>query len=124
MRSFVSALALGFLAVASIAANTTTSSAGIRPSSNAAEAVDSCIVEVTGDVNATGDVTSADIIALVNYLFRFGALVPCAGAANVNCSETITSADIIYLVNYVFKGGPQPCDVCQSESALTYGCVR
>ena len=87
--------------------------------------MDPCIVEVTGDVNASGGVNTADIIALVNYLFRFsGELVPCVGAANVSCSPAITSAEIIYLVNYVFKGGPQPCDLCQSETVLDYGCIQ
>jgi plastocyanin len=68
---------------------------------------------VTGDVNANGSITSADIIYLVNYVFKGGAApLPVAAAGDVNCSGAITSADIIYLVNYVFKGGAAPCNAC------------
>jgi hypothetical protein len=68
----------------------------------------------TGDFNGNNTITSSDIIALVNYVFK-GAAQPdpkCRGDANGN--GTITSSDIINLVNYVFKGGaaPIPSDVC------------
>ena len=63
-----------------------------------------------GDVNSTGNINSADIIFLVNYVFKSGAQPACGGVTgDVNCTGTINSADIIYLVNYVFKGGPAPC---------------
>lgn len=72
-----------------------------------------CPIVVTGDVNLSGTLTSADIISLVNYVFKSGATpAPCAGAADVNCSQAVTSADIIYMVNHVFKAGPAPCDAC------------
>lgn len=62
-----------------------------------------------GDANADGVTTSADIIYLVNYVFKGGTppVVPLHG--DVNCSGTTTSADIVYLVGYVFKGGNPPC---------------
>ena len=72
-----------------------------------------CAVLTTGDVNVSGTITSADIIGLVNFVFKGGATPqPCEGAGDVNCSGTVTSADIIGLVNFVFKGGAPPCDVC------------
>jgi len=61
-----------------------------------------------GDANGTGAVNLADIIALVNHVFK-GALKPspaCRGDANA--SGTINLPDIIYEVNFVFKGGPAP----------------
>jgi hypothetical protein len=62
-----------------------------------------------GDVNQSGTITSADIIYLVNYVFKGGpAPLPTPTEGDVNCSGTITSADIIFLVNYVFKGGAPP----------------
>jgi hypothetical protein len=75
---------------------------------------DSCVVEITGDINVDGGVTSADIICLVNFIFLRGDCVPepCRGAADVNCNAMLTSSDVIYLVNYVFKGGVAPCDAC------------
>lgn len=67
----------------------------------------------TGDVNLSGNITSADIIFGVNYVFKSGSPpMPCAAAADVNCSGTVTSSDLIYWVNHVFKGGPPPCSVC------------
>jgi hypothetical protein len=72
-----------------------------------------CPVVMTGDVNLSFSITSADIIYLVNYVFKGGpAPIPCPAAGDVNCDGAINSADIIYLVNFVFKGGPPPCDVC------------
>jgi len=79
---------------------------------------DSCecnvvVIDNTGDVNVDGVITSADIIALVNYVFKGGpAPLPCEASGDVNCNGSVTSADIIYLVGYVFKGGAAPCDVC------------
>jgi len=66
-----------------------------------------------GDVNKSWDVTSADIITLVGYVFKGQSLdVPeCAGI--VDGDSVVTSADIIYLVNYVFKAGPEPGAGCE-----------
>jgi hypothetical protein len=75
--------------------------------------IDECSIVLTGDINESGTLTSADIIAMVNFVFKSGATpAPCEAAADVNCSETITSADIIFMVNHVFKSGPLPCDAC------------
>jgi len=72
-----------------------------------------CPVAMTGDVNLSGNLTSADVIYLVNFVFKGQAdHLPCAAAGDVNCSENVTSADIIYMVNHVFKGQPEPCDIC------------
>ena len=72
-----------------------------------------CPVAQTGDVDTSGAITSADIIYLVNYVFKAGpAPLPVTEAGDANCSGEVTSADLIYLVNHVFKAGPLPCDVC------------
>lgn len=74
-----------------------------------------CIVAITGDVDESGTITSADIIDMVNYVFRSGnPPLPIEEAGDVNCSGSVTAEDIIYLVNHVFKSGPAPCDVCTS----------
>lgn len=78
-----------------------------------------CQIVLTGDVNVSGAITSADLISLVNYVFKSGALpMPCAGAGDVNCSQAVTSADVIFLVNHVFKAGPAPCDACTLVPAV------
>lgn len=74
----------------------------------------SCLINVPGDVNESGSITSADVIRMVGYVFKGGtAPSPCAANGDVNCSGGVNSADIIYLVNFVFKGQSAPCDVCQ-----------
>jgi len=76
-----------------------------------------CPITLTGDVNGSNTITSADIIYLVGYVFKGGPQPqPCIAAGDVNCSGTVTSADIIYLVGYVFKGGAAPCNACTSTA--------
>lgn len=80
-----------------------------------------CAITMTGDVNLSGSLTSADIIYLVNHVFKGGsAPQPCSAAGDVNCNGSVTSADVISMVNHVFKGGPVPCDGC--TSTLAAGC--
>lgn len=68
---------------------------------------------LTGDLNLSGTYTSADVILLVNYVFKSGAApLPCPASGDCNCSGSVSSADIIILVNHVFKSGPAPCNVC------------
>jgi murein DD-endopeptidase MepM/ murein hydrolase activator NlpD len=73
----------------------------------------SCAVNMTGDLNGSGSLTSADIIAMVNFTFK-GAPPPepCIAVGDINCSGGVTSSDIIGMVNIVFKGADDPCDVC------------
>jgi hypothetical protein len=64
---------------------------------------------LAGDCNADETWTSADIIRMVNYIFKGGPDCVVSGHADVNCNGTDTSADLILMVNFVFKGGPHPC---------------
>lgn len=62
-----------------------------------------------GDVDESGAITSADIVRLVNYVFKSGPPpLPVWEAGDVDLSGTLTAGDIIFLVNFVFKGGPAP----------------
>jgi hypothetical protein len=61
-----------------------------------------------GDVNQDGNINSADIVYLVNYLFVGGPEPQPWESGDVNCDGVVNSADIIYLVNYLFVGGPPP----------------
>jgi hypothetical protein len=73
----------------------------------------SCPIALTGDVNVDALLTSADIISLVNYVFKGGpAPLPIELAGDIDCSGAVTSGDIISMVNHVFKSGPAPCDAC------------
>jgi len=72
-----------------------------------------CPILNTGDANLTGTLTSADIIYLVNFIFKSGPTPqPCQATGDVNCDGGVTAADIIFLVRWVFHRGPPPCDVC------------
>jgi len=66
-----------------------------------------------GDANADGVLTSADIIFMVNHVFKAQAPPqPVPEVGDVDCTGQLTSADIIRLVNYVFKSGVPPCNMC------------
>jgi len=62
---------------------------------------------IKADVTANGTITSADIIYMVNFVFKAGPEpLPRLENGDVTCDGSISSADIIYLVNLVFKAGP------------------
>jgi len=61
-----------------------------------------------GDANADGSFTVADVVYLVNYLFKGGPVAKPYEAGEANCDGKVTVSDVVYLVNYLFKGGPVP----------------
>ena len=72
-----------------------------------------CVIEIAGDVNVSGALTSADVIFLVGYVFKSGDVpLPCSANGDVNCDGGVSAADILYLVKHTFGGGPPPCDIC------------
>jgi len=71
-------------------------------------------VVAKGDVNTDLTISSADIILLVDYVFK-GGDVACGPKSDVNCDGVVTSGDILYLVRYVFKAGPPPIPDCSSS---------
>jgi hypothetical protein len=64
---------------------------------------------VWGDANGNGVVTAADIVFIINYVFKGGPSPEPLEAADVTSDGSITVADIICLVGYVFKGGDTEC---------------
>ena len=62
-----------------------------------------------GDINADNNFSAADIILLVNYVFKGGAGPVVPGHGDTNCDGVTTSADIIRMVNFVFKASTPPC---------------
>jgi hypothetical protein len=55
-----------------------------------------------GDADSDGLITLADVIFLVNYLFREGSEPVPLIAGDPNCDLNATLPDVIYLVNHVF----------------------
>lgn len=68
---------------------------------------------VCGDVNGDTAVNLADVVYLINYVFK-GGLAPDCGAefagvcGDVNGDAAVNLADAVYLINYIFKGGDAP----------------
>ncbi len=54
----------------------------------------------------------ADLVYLVSYIFKGGAIPPCPAHGDVNAEGgpelPINVSDLTYLVNYIFRGGPPP----------------
>jgi hypothetical protein len=63
---------------------------------------------MAGDAYSDGQITTTDIIFLVNYTLKDGPAPDPVRLGDVNASCEVTTADIIYLVQYVFKSGPEP----------------
>lgn len=63
-----------------------------------------------GDASGDGVINSADVIWLLNYLYKGGPEPIPLEAGDVNCDGVINSADVVYLLNYLYKNGPPPCD--------------
>jgi hypothetical protein len=61
-----------------------------------------------GDPNGDGQVNVADIVFLIQYIFRGGPAPKPAIVANANGDEEVNVGDIVYLISYVFNFGPAP----------------
>jgi hypothetical protein len=65
-----------------------------------------------GDVDGSGNINIADIVYMVNYIFKHGSPPQDASGGDVDCDLSVTIADVVYFINYIFRGGPQPCFEC------------
>lgn len=65
-----------------------------------------------GDANGDGAVSVADIVYLINYLFKDGPEPPDMNLADVNADCRVSVSDVVYLINYLFKSGPAPQQGC------------
>jgi len=65
---------------------------------------------VTGDANGDGVIDLADVVYLVNYLYKGGDPPVPVEAGDANCDGVVDLADVVYLINYLYRGGdPPPC---------------
>lgn len=69
-------------------------------------------VASNGDVDGSGFVDIADLVYLVDFLFRSGPGLPDPNAADVDASCIIDIADVVYFVLYLFRDGPEPQAGC------------
>ncbi|MFH2048658.1 MAG: putative Ig domain-containing protein [bacterium] len=64
---------------------------------------------ICGDTDNDGTGPNvADLVYLVNYLFKGGTAPPIIESGDVTNDGIILVNDLVYLVNYIFKGGPPP----------------
>ena len=70
-----------------------------------------CVGWICGDVDDNLDINVADLVFLVDYLFKGGAAPTAYESGNVDGIGEINVADLTYFVDYIFKGGSAP--ICQ-----------
>jgi hypothetical protein len=61
-----------------------------------------------GDANGDGVINLADVVYLINYLYKSGFAPSPPDAGDTNCDGTVDLADVVNLINYLYKGGPAP----------------
>jgi uncharacterized delta-60 repeat protein len=61
-----------------------------------------------GDANGDGLIDPADVVYLINYLFKSGTPPDPLQVGDVNSDGLVDPADVVYLLNYLFKNGPPP----------------
>ena len=61
-----------------------------------------------GDATGDGIVDVADVVFLLNYLYKGGGAPNPLGRGDANTDGIVDVADVVYLLNYLYKGGPAP----------------
>ena len=63
---------------------------------------------MAGDATSDGIIDVADIVYLVNYLYRGGSEPSPVESGDATCDGVVNVADIVFLVNYLYRGGDPP----------------
>jgi hypothetical protein len=64
-----------------------------------------------GDADNDGVVTAADVVFVINYLYRGGYLID-EGNADVNGDCRVDVLDVVYLMDFVYGAIALPTDAC------------
>ncbi len=67
-------------------------------------------IQKLGDLDGDGDLTAADIVLLLNFVFLGEPPVDPPELADLDCDGEATSIDVVLALNAVFLGQPLPCD--------------
>lgn len=60
------------------------------------------------DANRDGEIDIADVVYLINHIFKGGPAPDPLKSGDTDCDGQINIADIVNIINYAFKGGPPP----------------
>ncbi len=69
-------------------------------------------LNIPGDANGDGQVDGADVVFVINYLYRQGTPPEPMEAADVNGDCVVNASDVVYLLKYLFRNGPPPQSGC------------
>ncbi len=85
-------------------------SAGFSCTKDSSEvsAYDRRILNPVGDANGDGTIDAADLVYLLNYLFRGGVPPVPLDVGDCNSDGQVGTSDVVYLINYLFREGPPP----------------
>jgi len=67
---------------------------------------------VVGDPTRDGIINIADVLFLINYLYKGGEAPDPAETGDVTCDGITNIDDVVFLINYLYKHGPAPPDPC------------
>ena len=65
-----------------------------------------------GDASGDSLADLADVVFLVNYLYRYGPEPCMCEAADCNGDCVVDLGDLVYLIGYLFRDGPDPLPGC------------
>jgi hypothetical protein len=68
-------------------------------------------VGFAGDANVDGLTNVADVVYLINYIFKDGPAPNPFTNGDANCDGLDNVGDCVYLINFIFKSGPKPCPI-------------
>lgn len=69
----------------------------------------SFLIYQTGDATGNGAVDAADIVYIINYLFRGDDPPDPFESGDATCDGEVNASDIVWLTSYLFRNGPEPC---------------
>jgi hypothetical protein len=61
-----------------------------------------------GDANGDGVINLADVMYMINYLYRSGPYPASFEAGDANCDGDHGILDVVILINFLYKGGRHP----------------
>ena len=71
------------------------------------------LVNHTGDVTDDGVIDLADLVFLVNYLFRGGTAPDPLRLGDPTADCVVNLGDVVFLLNYLYRSGPAPGIGCE-----------